>query len=108
MDSGKVSYYLDIWKEYMKPFSHKLGYKTKSSGFLTGGIHSVEDWENEGDSQIGPIVDTCIDDLNAIEKTSIYVRWLGEVTLVNPIMIETHYNVAIAKLAKKLQDKGLY
>lgn len=108
MNETKVIYYLEIWQDYMRSHDSKLGYKKKSSGFLTGGIHSVADWEEEGDIASAQIVDKCIDDLNAIERTSINVRWLGEKTLVNPIMIDVHYNVALGKLAKKLQDKGLY
>ena len=108
MDEGKVIWYLELWADWMKAHDSGLGYKKKSSGFLTGGIHSVSDWEEEGDAKSAQIVDSCIDDLNAIERTSINVRWLGEKTLVNPIMIDVHYGVAISKLAKKLQEKGLY
>ena len=108
MDEGKVSYYLELWAKWMKADSHKLGYNTKSTGFLTGGIHSVEDWEEEGDAASAQIVDKCIDSLSPIERTSINVRWLGEQTLINKIMIDTHYDVAVSKLAKKLQERGLY
>jgi len=108
MDEGKVIWYLELWADWMKAHDNGLGYKKKSSGFLTGGIHSVEDWEEEGDVKSAQIVDKCIDDLNAIERTAINVRWLGEKTLVNPIMIDVHYGVAVSKLAKKLQEKGLY
>lgn len=108
MDDGKVAYYLELWSDWMKGHDSKLGYKKKSSGFLTGGIHSVEDWEEEGDVKSAQIVDSCIDDLNAIERTAINVRWLGEKTLVNPIMIDVHYGVAVSKLSKKLSEKGLY
>ena len=108
MEEGKVSYYLELWADWMKAHDSGLGYKKKSSGFLTGGIHSVEDWEEEGDNTSAQIVDKCIDDLNPIDRTSINVRWLGERTLVNPIMIDVHYGVAVSKLAKKLQEKGLY
>ena len=108
MNEGKVSYYLEIWSEWMRGNNSGLGFKSKSPGFITGGISSVEDWEEEGDAKSAQIVDSCIDDLNAIERTSINVRWLGEKTLVNPIMIDVHYGVAVSKLAKKLQEKGLY
>lgn len=108
MDESKVIYYLEIWQEYMRSHDSKLGYKKKSSGFLTGGISSVEDWEEDGDIKSAQIVDKCIDDLNPIERTSVNVRWLGERTLINPIMIDTHYGVALSKLAIKLQDNGLF
>ena len=109
MQESKVIYYLEIWQDYMQPKkNHGLGYPSRSMGFSDSGIHSAEDWEESGDSIAGPIVDAAIDSLNAIEKTAIYVRWLGEKTLVNPIMIDVHYGVALSKLAKKLQDKGLY
>ena len=108
MDEGKVIYYLEIWQEYMQSHDSKLGYKKKSSGFLTGGIHSVEDWEEEGDIKSAQIVDKCIDDLSPIQRTAINVRWLGEKTLINPIMIDVHYGAALSKLSTKLQEKGLY
>lgn len=108
MDEGKVIFYLELWADWMQADNPKLGYKTKSSGFMSGSIHSFEDLEDEVDNKSAQIVDKCIDDLNAIERTAINVRWLNERTLVNPIMIDVHYNVAISKLAKKLQEKGLY
>ena len=108
MDEGKVIFYLELWSDWMKADNPKLGYKTKSSGFMSGSIHSFEDLEDEVDNSSARLVDKCIDDLSPIEKTAIYVRWLNEVSLVNPIMIDVHYGVALSKLAKKLQDKGLY
>jgi hypothetical protein len=108
MDNGKVAYYLDLWRSYMKHDNMKLGYKTKSSGFLTGSIHSFEDLEDEVDNKSAKTVDKCIDDLSTIERTAIYVRIMGEKTLVNPIMIDMHYDIALSKLAKKLPEQGLY
>ena len=108
MEEGKVIWYLELWADWMKSHDSGLGYKKKSSGFLTGGIHSVADWEEEGDSKSAQIVDKCIDDLNPVERTAVNVRWLGEKTLINPIMIDTHYGVALSKLGKKLPEKGLY
>lgn len=109
MDEGQVLYYLDIWKDYMQSMgSGKLGYPSKSAGFLSGGIHSVEDLEDSIDVSTAQIVDKCIDALSPIERTAINVRWLNERTLINPIMIDTHYGVAVSKLEKKLQEKGLY
>ena len=43
-----------------------------------------------------------------LSKTAVHVRILGEVTLINPIMIDVHYEAALEKLAKKLQERGLY
>ena len=108
MESSQVLHYLDIWRTWMKHDNLKLGYKTKSSGFLTGSIHSFEDLEDEVDSKAAQTVDKCIDDLSTIERTAIYVRWMGEATLVNPIMIDMHYDIALSKLAKKLPEQGLY
>lgn len=108
MDEGKVIFYLELWSDWMKEDNPKLGYKTKSSGFMSGSIHSFDDLEDEVNNKSAQIVDKCIDDLSPIERTAINVRWLGERTLVNPIMIDVHYGVALSKLAKKLQDKGLF
>lgn len=109
MDEGKVIYYLEIWRDWMKSsIRGKLGYPSSASSFATSSLNSFDDLSNEADFSAAQIVDACIDDLNAIERTSINVRWLGEKTLVNPIMIDVHYGVAISKLAKRLQEKGLY
>lgn len=109
MDDGRVIYYLEIWRDWMHPRKNNgLGYPSKSMGFGDSGIHNTDDWEESSDSIAGPAVDASIESLNAIEKTAIYVRWMGERTLVNPIMIDVHYGVAINKLAIKLQEKGLF
>lgn len=108
MDEGKVIFYLELWADWMKSDNSKLGYKTKSTGFMSGSIHSFEDLEDEVDGKSAKIVDKCIDDLSPIERTAINVRWLNERTLINPIMIDTHYGVALNKLAIKLQENGLF
>ena len=108
MDEGKVIFYLELWADWMQADNPKLGYKTKSSGFMSGSIHSFEDLEDEVDNKSAQIVDKCIDDLSPIERTAINVRWLNERTLINPIMIDTHYGVALSKLSTKLQEKGLF
>lgn len=109
MDEGRVVYYLEIWRNWMQPKKdNRLGYPSRFIGFGDSGIHSAEDWEEASDSIAGPAVDSAIESLSAIEKTSIYVKWLNERTLINQIMIDVHYSVAVSKLAKKLQEKGLY
>ena len=109
MDVGKVEYYLDMWSKWMKPKKgYGLGYPSKSMGFGDSGIHSTEDYEESQDAVAGPAVDACIESLSKIEKTAIYVRWTGEKTLINPIMIDVHYGSALSKLSTKLQEKGLY
>lgn len=109
MNETRVIYYLEIWRDWMKPKQNNgLGYPSRSMGFGDSGIHSTEDYEESQDSVAGPAVDAAIEDLKGIEKTAIYVRWMGEKTLINPIMIDTYYGVAISKLSKKLQERGLY
>lgn len=88
--------------------SNKLSYPNYSTGFNSGGIHSFDDLSHEIDIEAAQAVDSAIDGLNAIERTSIYVKWLGEKTLVNPIMIDTYYQVALSKLCKKLPEKNLH
>lgn len=109
MDEGRVIYYLDIWRDWMQPKSNNgLGYPSRSMGFGDSGIHSTEDYEESQDLVAGPVVDACIESLETIQKTAVHVRILGEVTLINPIMIDVHYEAALEKLAKKLQERGLY
>ena len=78
MDMGRVEYYLDLWKEYMEANdSYRLGYKTKSSGFNTGGINSFEDMSEELDYNAAKTVDAVIDDLPESYKRAIYIMYLN-------------------------------
>ena len=112
MDEGRVVYYLEIWRDWMKSAeNNKLGYPTKSAGFLTGGIHSVEDWEEEGDWEAAKAVHAAIKDLGMeIPQCSkaIHAKWLGDKELKNPLEIDMYYSLALEKLAKKLQSRNLY
>jgi hypothetical protein len=108
MDQDKVIYYLDIWRDYMKPDNHKLGYKSKSTGFISGGVHSVEDWEEESDSQIGPIVYTCIEDLPIMQKNAIYIVYLNHKATMDTRVLEYYYDSALMMLQRKLKEKNLY
>jgi len=111
MDDGKVSYYLELWRDWMKSYTSKLGYPTKSAGFLTGGISSVEDWEEEGDWEAARIVDTAIKDISKdvpMCSEAIHARWLGQKSMLNPLAVDMYYGLAVSKLSKKLQERGLY
>ena len=109
MDSDKVKYYLDIWKEYMQPMdSGKLGYPKKSSGFMSGGIHSCEDWEESIEKPIGKIVETVINDLPFLQKESIYIVYLGHKSMIDIKVLENYYDSALVMLQKRLTEKNLY
>jgi len=108
MDSGRIIYYLDLWRNYMKSNTHKLGYKTKSSGFNTGGISSFEDLEDDLDFSAAKTIDQVIDDLPLPQKTSIYIIYLGQKSMIDIKVLEHHYDIALNMLEKKLASKNLY
>lgn len=112
MDSGRVVYYLEIWRDWMKnKKDHKLGYPTKSAGFSAGGVHSAEDWEEEGDWIAAGIVNAAIKDLKKeipACSEAIHNRWLGDKTTMTTLALDMYYNLALDKLDAKLQKRGLY
>lgn len=112
MNEGRVIYYLEIWQNWMKNRKdHKLGYPTKSAGFFTGGIHSTEDFEEEGDYYAAGIVNTAIKDLKKEIPAcgqAIHARWLGDKCDLTPLAIDMYYNLALEKLDVRLKNKGLY
>jgi hypothetical protein len=108
MDSGRVVYYLDLWRDYMKSDNNKLGYKSKSTGFMTGGLHSFEDLGDEIDSEAARTVDKVIDDLPTPQKTSIYIVYLGQKSMIDIKVLEDYYDSALVMLQKRLTEKNLY
>jgi hypothetical protein len=108
MDLGKVIYYLDLWRDYMKSDNNKLGYKSKSTGFISGGISSFEDLEDDLDHSSAKTVDQAIDDLPAMQKTAIYIIYLGQKPTMNDTALEYYYDSAQMMLQRKLKEKNLY
>ena len=108
MDSGRVIYYLDLWRDYMKHHNSGLGYKTRSTGFNTGGVHSFDDLGNEMDNESARIVDKVIDDLPTPQKTSIYIVYLGQKSMIDIKVLENYYDSALVMLQKRLTEKNLY
>jgi hypothetical protein len=108
MDSAKVIYYLDLWRDYMKSHNSGLGYKTRSTGFMTGGLNSFEDLGKQVDSDSARIVDKVIDDLPTPQKTSIYIIYLGQKSMIEIKVLEDYYDSALVMLQKRLTEKNLY
>ena len=108
MDSGRVIYYLDLWRNYMKQDSHKLGYKSKSTGFMSGGMSSFEDLGDEVDSEAARVVDKVIDDLPMMQKNAIYIIYLGQKSMLDTRALEYYYDSALMMLQRKLKEKNLY
>lgn len=108
MEIGRVLYYLDMWRDYMRSNDSKLGYKSKASGFHTGGVHSFDDIADEVDNHSVRVVDKVIDDLPAFQRNSIYVIYLGNKTMMDMKVLERYYDNAIAMLQTKLTEKNLY
>jgi hypothetical protein len=108
MEEGRVLYYLDIWRDYMQSNTHKLGYKSKSTGFISGGIHSFEDMAEENDISSARTIDQVIDDLPKLQTEAIHAVWLGQKTKIVPAMLELLYSNALHRLGKKLTEKNLY
>ena len=109
MEESKVLYYLDIWRDYMRYSGEtKLGYPSKSAGFLSGGIHSFEDWGDEHDVSVARTVDKAIDDLPDLQVEAIHTVWLGTTTKIVPDMLTLLYAKALEKLAVKLTERNLF
>ena len=108
MDSAKVIYYLDLWRDYMKHHNSGLGYKTRSTGFNTGGVHSFDDLGNELDGEAARIVEKAIDDLPSMQKQAIYVVYLTHKATMDTKVLEYYYDSALRMLQKKLKEKNLY
>lgn len=108
MDKPKVIYYLDLWRSWMKHHNNGLGYKTRSTGFNTGGVHSFEDMADEVDSEAARVVDKVIDDLPTMQKNAIYIIYLGEKSMIDTRVLEYYYDNALMMLQRKLKEKNLY
>lgn len=71
---------LDDWAKWMKKDSHRLGYPSKSSYFLTGGESTAEVFEDmvsKSDMENIKIIDAVIDGLPKAQKNAINYRFLG-------------------------------
>ena len=108
MEAGRVTYYLDLWRDYMQQDSHKLGYKSKSTGFVTGGLHSFEDLGEEIDNDAARVVDQVIDDLPTMQKNVLYVVYLSQKATMDTRVLEYYYDSALMMLQRKLKEKNLY
>ena len=108
MDESKVIYYLNLWKSYMKSDNNRLGFKSKSTGFNTGGVHSFEDMADEVDSEAARVVDKVIDDLPIMQKNAIYIIFLGQKSMMDTRVLEYYYDNALMMLQRKLKEKNLY
>jgi hypothetical protein len=108
MDASKVIYYLDLWRDYMQQDSHKLGYKSKSTGFMSSGLSSFEDLGEQVDSEAAKTVDQVIDDLPTMQKQAIYVVYLNHKVTMDTRVLEYYYDSALMMLQRKLKEKNLY
>jgi S-ribosylhomocysteine lyase LuxS involved in autoinducer biosynthesis len=108
MDAGRVIYYLNLWRDFMKFDNNKLGFKSKSTGFMSGGLHSFEDLGDEVDRDAARAVDKVIDDLPTPQKTSIYIIYLGQKSMIDIKVLEDYYDSALVMLQKRLPEKNLY
>ena len=108
MDLGRVEYYLDLWRDYMQTDNNRLGFKSKSTGFNSGGVHSFEDMADEVDNEAARIVDKVIDDLPVQEKTVLHIFYLGINTNIDLNELERLLDSALDMLSIKLPKKNLY
>lgn len=108
MDSGKVLYYLDIWRDYMKGNTTKLGYPSKAAGFMSSGVTSFDDMHDEIDINSARTVDQVIDDLPKPQRDAIYSMYLGQKVNMTDMQIGMNYDFALNNLQIKLTEKHLY
>jgi hypothetical protein len=108
MDAGKVLYYLDIWRDYMKGNTTKLGYPSKAAGFMSSGVTSFDDMHDEIDINSARTVDQVIDDLPKPQKDAIYSMYLGQKVNMTDMQIGMNFDFALNNLQLKLTEKHLY
>ena len=108
MDAGRVIYYLDVWRDYMKGNTTKLGYPSKAAGFMSSGISSFDDMSDEIDINAARTVDQVIDDLPMLQKDAIYYVYLGQKVKMTDTQLEINYDLALDALRVKLTEKNLY
>ena len=108
MEAGRVTYYLDLWRDYMKSHNSGLGYKTRSTGFMTGGLNSFEDLGKQVDNDAARTVDQVIDDLPMMQKNALYVVYLSQKATMDTRVLEYYYDSALMMLQRKLKEKNLY
>ena len=109
MDSGKVLYYLDLWREYMQGNSGKsLGYPSKAAGFMSSGISSFDEMGEEIDITSARTVDQVIDDLPRLQRDAIYFVYLGQKVKMTDTQLELNFDVAMNVLKVRLSEKNLY
>jgi hypothetical protein len=108
MDAAKVLYYLDIWRDYMKGNTIKLGYPSKAAGFMSSGVTSFDDMHDEIDINSARTVDQVIDDLPKLQKDSIYFVYLGQKSKMTDMQLQINYDLALENLQIKFTDKNLY
>lgn len=109
MDSGKVIYYLDLWKDYMKGNSGKsLGYPSKAAGFMSSGISSFDEMGEEIDITSARTVDQVIDDLPKLQKDAIYFVYLGQKVKMTDTQLELNYDLALDNLQTRLSERNLH
>ena len=108
MEAGRVTYYLDLWRDYMKSHNSGLGYKTRSTGFMTGGLNSFEDLGKQVDNDAARTVDQVIDDLPMMQKNALYVVYLSQKATMDTRVLEYYFDSALMMLQRKLKEKNLY
>lgn len=110
MDLGRVEYYLDLWRDYMQTDNNRLGFKSKSTGFNSGGVHSFEDMADEVDNEAARIVDKVIDDLPVLYKNAIYIVYLNSKPLLVKDLnaVDAYCSAGKNLLSIKLPKKNLY
>jgi hypothetical protein len=109
MDSGKVLYYLDLWKDYMNGNSGKsLGYPSKAAGFMSSGISSFDEMGEEIDITSARTVDQVIDDLPRLQRDAIYFVYLGQKVKMTDTQLELNYDLALDNLQTRLSERNLH
>jgi hypothetical protein len=111
MDSGRVLYYLDMWRVAHllsnKSFK-KLGYPSKAAGFMSGGISSFEDMYDELDTNVIPVIDTAVNSLPILQQDALHIIFLAKTNNMTDMQLELNYDLALENLKEKLTEKNLY
>lgn len=109
MESAKVLYYLDLWRDYMQGNSGKsLGYPSKAAGFMSSGISSFDEMGEEIDITSARTVDQVIDDLPRLQRDAIYFVYLGQKSKMTDTQLELNYDLALDNLQTRLSERNLH
>lgn len=100
----QVSYYLDLWADWMRQKSNDLGYPEKSAGIEVQHLSCMEDMLEDAEGYAVIVVDRIIEGLPALESAAIHHMHLYSVFRARDL--PGAYARAIAAITKGVRAEG--